>query len=44
VNLTRPEQMLVKMDRSSIAHGLEVRCPFLDHRVVETAFRIPVQS
>jgi asparagine synthase (glutamine-hydrolysing) len=27
----------------SMAHGLEVRCPLLDRRVVEFAFRIPAQ-
>ena len=25
----------------SMAHGLEIRCPLLDHRLVELAFRIP---
>ena len=36
-----PNNSLVKVDRMSMQHGLEVRCPFLDRRVVEFAFRIP---
>jgi asparagine synthase (glutamine-hydrolysing) len=36
-----PSAPLVKVDRLSMWHALEVRCPMLDRRVVEFAFRLP---
>ncbi len=36
-----PNDPLVKMDIATMANGLEARAPLLDHRVVQTAFRIP---
>lgn len=36
-----PEALLVKVDIASMASSLEVRCPFLDHRLIEFAARLP---
>jgi asparagine synthase (glutamine-hydrolysing) len=38
---TLPDEMLVKVDRASMAFGLEVRPPLVGHKVLEAAWRLP---
>ncbi|MBI2821393.1 MAG: asparagine synthase (glutamine-hydrolyzing), partial [Acidobacteria bacterium] len=36
-----PDDILLKADKMTMAHGLELRVPFLDHKLVEFAARLP---
>ena len=36
-----PEELLVKVDRASMAHSLEGRSPFLDHELMEFVAKLP---
>lgn len=37
-----PDDLLVKTDRMSMAHGLEARSPFLDHELAQWAAGLPI--
>src|SRR5262249_31944309 len=41
VALLLPDGFLVKVDRASMAHGLEARPPLLDHELLELAAQLP---
>ncbi len=42
IQLVLENDMLVKVDRMSMNQSLEVRVPFLDHKIVNFAFTLPV--
>ena len=41
LKLRLPEHLLMRVDKLTMAHGVEARVPFLDHDVVEFARRVP---
>lgn len=42
LRLRLPEQLLARIDRMSMAASVEARVPFLDHRLVEAAMKLPL--
>lgn len=43
INRYLQDDILVKIDRASMRHSLELRSPFIDHRVIEFAFSLPLE-
>jgi asparagine synthase (glutamine-hydrolysing) len=35
------DNLLLRQDKNTMAHSLELRCPFLDHRIIALAFDAP---
>ena len=44
LNTVLPDSVLMKVDKMSMACGLEVRPPFLDHRMVEYCYSLPASA
>jgi asparagine synthase (glutamine-hydrolysing) len=44
LNTVLPDSVLMKVDKMSMASALEVRPPFLDHRVVEFCYSLPTAA
>ncbi len=39
-----PDWSLIRQDKNTMAHSLEYRAPFLDHRIIEFGLRQPIQT